>query len=141
MYRNLIPINLVATRLGEQGGPRRAARKHGALGSRSFWKLLRWRERAGKGGGGRGTVADLFGGDGDLAGLLVSLLPDEPHHLLDLLGDIGVVHLGGGSGPPAKPISQATTTRGKALVQEREGGNRESTGMVEVDVEDVVEQV
>jgi hypothetical protein len=92
-------------------------------------------------GGGRGTVADLFGGDGDLAGLLVSLLPDEPHHLLDLLGDIGVVHLGGGSGPPAKPISQATTTRGEALVQEREGGNRESTGMVEVDVEDVVEQV
>jgi hypothetical protein len=136
MYRNLIPINLVATRLGEQGGPRRAARKHGALGS-SFYAEGKEQGR----GGGRGTVADLLGGDGDLAGLLVSLLPDEPHHLLDLLGDIGVVHLGGGSGPPAKPISQATTTRGEALVQEREGGNRESTGMVEVDVEDVVGQV
>lgn len=39
---------------------------------------------------------DLLGGDGDLVGLLVGLLADEPHHLLDLLGYIGVIHLGGG---------------------------------------------
>lgn len=45
----------------------------------------------------------LLGGDGDLAGLLLGLLADEPHHLLDLLGDIGVVHLGGGGDPDGGP--------------------------------------
>ena len=44
----------------------------------------------------RRRETDLLGGDGDLVGLLVGLLADEPHHLLDLLGYIGVIHVGGG---------------------------------------------
>jgi hypothetical protein len=36
--------------------------------------------------------AYFFSGDGDLIGLLFGFLADEPDHLLDLLGDIGVVH-------------------------------------------------
>lgn len=37
----------------------------------------------------------LFGGDGDLVGFLLGFLADKPHHLLDLLGDICVVHFAG----------------------------------------------
>lgn len=82
--------------------------------------------------------ADLLGGDGDLAGLLLCLLADEPHHLLDLLGDIGVVHLGGGGGSDAPSGLLCSLRRpprevgdGNAGAEQRRGGNRESTGMVE----------
>lgn len=39
------------------------------------------------------VCTDFFGGDGDLVGFFFSFLADEPHHLLDLIGNIGVVHL------------------------------------------------
>ena len=42
----------------------------------------------------RVSGTDLLRGNRDLAGFLVGLLQDEPDHLLDLLPDIGVVHLG-----------------------------------------------
>ena len=84
--------------------------------------------------------AHLLGGDGDLAGLLLGLLVDEPHHLLDLLGDIGVVHLGGGGSDVPSGCS-ARSGDGRAGwglgMLERGGstagrrGSRESTGMVE----------
>ncbi len=64
--------------------------------SRSF-------DARGRGEARGGVSTDLLGGDGDLAGLLLGLLADEPHHLLDLLGDIGVVHLGGGGDPDGGP--------------------------------------
>lgn len=84
-----------------------------------------------KDGGGE-TGADLLGGDRDLAGLLVGLLADEPHHLLDLLGDIGVVHLGdgccGGSGPPAKLLAPATTAREKRTGRGWSEGGRGRAG-------------
>jgi hypothetical protein len=34
----------------------------------------------------------FFSGNRDLVGFLFGFLADEPHHLLDLLGDICVVH-------------------------------------------------
>jgi len=87
----------------------------------------------------RGT--DLLGGDGDLVGLLVGLLADEPHHLLDLLGYIGVIHLGSGgsdgpSGCSARSGDRRAGVDGSAGAGTGKGGNRESTGsgMVEVEV-------
>jgi len=41
-----------------------------------------------------GKCTDFFGGNSDLAGFLVGLLQDEPDHLLHLLPDVGIVHLG-----------------------------------------------
>ena len=94
-------------------------------------------------GEGKGTErkTNLLGGDGDLDGLLVGLLFDEPHHLQDLLGDLGVVHLGGGGGSDG-PLSVvfrfrrgATTARGGWGDARGEGeGARESTGVVEMGV-------
>jgi len=34
----------------------------------------------------------FFSGNRDLVGFLFGFLADEPHHLLDLLGDVCVVH-------------------------------------------------
>ena len=79
-------------------------------------------------------------GDGDLAGLLLGLLADEPHHLLDLLGDIGVVHLGGGGSDVPSGCSARSGDRragwGTGMLERgstQQGGeaSRESTGMVE----------
>jgi len=89
----------------------------------------------------RRRETDLLGGDGDLVGLLVGLLADEPHHLLDLLGYIGVIHLGGGgsdgpSGCSARSGDRRAGVDGSAGAGAGKGGNRESTGsgMVEVEV-------
>lgn len=46
--------------------------------------------------------AYFFGGDGDLVGLLLRLLADEPHHLLDLLRHVAVVHLRSDLRSPAR---------------------------------------
>jgi hypothetical protein len=42
----------------------------------------------------RVSGTDLLGGNSDLAGFLVGLLQDEPDHLLHLLPDVGIIHLG-----------------------------------------------
>lgn len=40
----------------------------------------------------RNEVMYFFSGNRDLVGFLFGFLADKPHHLLDLLGDICVVH-------------------------------------------------
>lgn len=79
----------------------------------------------------RRRETDLLGGDGDLVGLLVGLLADEPHHLLDLLGYIGVIHLGGrGSDGPSGCSACSGDRRagvdGSAGAGTGKGGNRGS---------------
>lgn len=65
---------------------------------------------------------NLFGGDGDLAGLLLRLLADEPHHLLDLLGHISFVHLRIAAGIRRLSMDRAPEPRTFPWSRREEGG-------------------
>jgi hypothetical protein len=48
----------------------------------------------------------FFGGNRDLVGFLFGFLADESDHLLDLLGDICVVHIDGDCGIESEKIER-----------------------------------